>query len=145
MTSKAFFDTNVLIYSIDSASPAKKREARSIIGQHKAAGTAVVSTQVLQEFFVVTTHKLGVDPHRAKSFVMDHSELETVTISPAIVLEAIDLAILIQLSLWDALILAAASTAKCSVLYSEDMQDGFSLRGVTVRNPFAGLDASSTT
>lgn len=135
--SKAFFDTNVLLYSVDPDSPTKQAVACQLLLEHQADGTAVLSIQVLQELFNVAVGKFKVPPLAARSHVQDFMSLETVVPQPQIVLDAIDLVILHSLSIWDALILASAISAKCSVVYSEDMQDGFSVRGVTVRNPFA--------
>ncbi len=57
--------------------------------------------------------------------------------SPAVMLDAMELATSHQFSLWDAIMLAAAAQAGCRLLLSEDMQDRFTWRGVTIRNPFA--------
>jgi len=57
--------------------------------------------------------------------------------SPAVLFAATDLATEHQLSIWDAVILSAAAEAGCRLLLSEDLQDGFTWRGVTVTNPFA--------
>ena len=50
---------------------------------------------------------------------------------------ATDLAVAHQLGIWDAIVLSAAADAGCRLLLSEDLQDGFTWRGVTVANPFA--------
>lgn len=60
MSGKSFIDTNVLVYASDDDSPAKQHIARSIIAEH--SGRAVVSTQVLQEYFVAATQKLRIAP-----------------------------------------------------------------------------------
>jgi len=49
---KAFFDTNILVYLFDAGAPAKQRRAREILTQHTLAGETLLSTQVLQEFYV---------------------------------------------------------------------------------------------
>jgi predicted nucleic acid-binding protein len=57
--------------------------------------------------------------------------------APGVLVVAADLAATHQLDIWDAVILSAASAAGCSLLLSEDLQDGFIWGGVTVVNPFA--------
>jgi predicted nucleic acid-binding protein len=57
--------------------------------------------------------------------------------SGAVMLAASDLAVTHKLGIWDAVILSSAAEAGCRLLLSEDMQDGFTWRGVTVTNPFA--------
>ena len=59
MASRTFFDTNVLVYLFDADSPGKQARAREALGERLADGAVVVSTQVLQEFFVTVTRKLA--------------------------------------------------------------------------------------
>ena len=61
MSARTFFDTNVLVYADDKAAPAKQRRALELVAAHRRAGTGVLSLQVLQEYFVTVTRKLGVD------------------------------------------------------------------------------------
>ncbi len=58
MTARALVDTNVFVYLFDSSAPAKRRQAEALLEERWAAGTLVVSVQVLQELFVVLTRKL---------------------------------------------------------------------------------------
>src|SRR5690349_9750998 len=60
MSDLAFFDTNVLVYADDGAHPAKQDRAIALVVEHFREGTAVVSLQVLQEYFVAATQKLRV-------------------------------------------------------------------------------------
>ena len=62
--------------------------------------------------------------------------MPVVQITPALIEQAIDISIEAQLSFWDSLILSAAVSAGCTVLYSEDLNNGQIIHGVTVRNPF---------
>ena len=64
---KAFFDTNILVYLFDTGAPAKQRRAREVLTQHTLAGETLLSTQVLQEFYVAVTRKLAspLDPDAA--------------------------------------------------------------------------------
>ena len=61
MPARSFFDTNVLIYADDKADARKQKTAIALVAEHRRAGTGVVSMQVLQEYFVTVTRKLGLD------------------------------------------------------------------------------------
>jgi predicted nucleic acid-binding protein len=91
---------------------------------------------VLQEFFVVATKKLGVDPLDAKGILESFENFEVVQITPHLIRSAIDTSVLNRLSFWDALIVAAAESAACELLVTEDLSDGQVIRGVRVTNPF---------
>lgn len=138
LMARYFFDTNVLVYAVDAANPEKRYKALDLIDQHARAGDVVISTQVLQEFYVAATRRLGIEPFTARQHVRDFQLFDLVQITKELVEKGIDQSILTQLSFWDGLILAAAQTARCAVLYSEDMNDGQSMGGVTVLNPFKG-------
>ena len=133
---RVFFDTNVLVYAVDEAFPAKRSAALELIDAHARAGDGAISTQVLQEFYVAATRRLGIEPQAAKQLVSDFQVFDVVQITTELVEEGIDQSILAQLSLWDGLIVVAARTARCETLYSEDLNDGQSMGGVTVVNPF---------
>jgi predicted nucleic acid-binding protein len=132
-----FLDANVLVYAQDAAAPEKQATSREIISKLAASADGVISTQVMQEFYVAATRKLGVPPLAAKGVLKTFSVFETVQVSPAIIQDAVDCSILNQLSFWDSLILAAAASAGCSTVLSEDMNPGQVVLGVKVQNPFA--------
>jgi predicted nucleic acid-binding protein len=136
MSARSFFDTNVLVYADDKASPAKRRRALDLVTEHRRAGTGVVSLQVLQEYFVTVTQKLRVDPRIARRKVELLAEFDVAAPEVADILAAIDLHRLHQFSFWDALILRSAKQAGCSVLLSEDLQEAREIDGVQVVNPF---------
>ena len=96
----------------------------------------VISTQVLQEFYVAATKKLKADPVIVKDIMRSFENFEIVTITPTIINDAIDCSILNVLSFWDALIVSAAGYAKCAKLWSEDLNTGQVIRGVKIENPF---------
>ncbi len=73
---------------------------------------------------------------RSKGVLKTLMVFEVVQVSPNLIQEAVDCSILNELSFWDALILAAASAAGCSILYSEDLNAGQTILGVRVQNPF---------
>ena len=135
--SKIFLDTNVLVYTLDQHDPVKQQACRAILRQLQGRDRAVISTQVMQEFFVVATRKLGIDPLQAKSILKSLENLEVVTVSPTLIYEAIDCSLLNQISFWDALVVVSAESARCALILSEDLNDGQVIKGVEVRNPFS--------
>jgi predicted nucleic acid-binding protein len=136
MPGRVFLDSNVLVKAQDTGSPKKQRVSRDLITRLSRDADGVISTQVLQEFYVATTRKLGVPPLAAKGILKTFALFETVQVSPALIQEAVDCSILNQLSFWDALILAAAASAGCGVVLSEDLNPGQVILGVKVQNPF---------
>jgi predicted nucleic acid-binding protein len=137
LAERVFVDTNVLLYADDLDAGLKRDRAQAIIHQLFIDGNGVVSTQVLQEFFVAATRKLGVAPEIARRKVELLGRLDVVTIKPFLILEAIDLHRLHALSLWDALIVEAAAASGCRRLLTEDLQSGSNIAGVQIENPFA--------
>ena len=133
---KVFFDTNVLVYAQDLDAPHKRERSRQLMAEVAAAGGGVISTQVLQEYYVTATRKLGVTPLAAKSVVQSFRMFEIVQLSPDLIEQAIDRSVLSQLSFWDALIVAASAASGCTTIYSEDLNVGQVIGGVKVVNPF---------
>ena len=137
MPGRVFLDANVLVYAQDAGAPDKQRKSREIIAQLAEAADGVISTQVMQEFYVAATRKIGVPPLAAKGVLKTFAVFETVPVSTALIQDAIDCSILNQVSFWDSLILAAAASAGCSTVLSEDLNPGQVILGVKVQNPFA--------
>jgi len=136
MAQRSFLDTNVLIYSVDRADPAKQETALGLIARHAKERTGVISTQVLQEFYSAATRKLGIAPLQARRHLRDFRVFDIVQVTPEVIEEGVDCSILNTISFWDGLVVASAATAKCAELLSEDLSDGQIIQGVTVRNPF---------
>jgi predicted nucleic acid-binding protein len=107
---RVFLDANIFFYAQDAGASEKQRKSREIIAQLAESGDGVVSTHVMQEFFVAATRKLGVAPLTAKGVLKTFTVFEIVQVSATLIHEAIDCSILNQLSFWDSLILAAASS-----------------------------------
>lgn len=136
MNDRVFLDTNVLVYADDLDAGEKNDIARALLRGLLTQGNAVLSTQVLQEFFVIATRKLGVDPEVARRKLELLSTLDVIRIEVDEILAAIDLHRLHSISFWDALVVRCAATAGCTRLLSEDMQDGRVIAGVRIENPF---------
>ena len=135
---KAFFDTNVLVYMFDADAPDKQKKARSLFKTHTEAGDILLSTQVLQEFYVTVTRKLA-RPHSAEQAagtMAALAELPGVSIDNQLVLAAVRRSQASKLSFWDSLIVESALHGGSDVLYSEDMQHGQKLGNLRIENPF---------
>ncbi len=137
MSGKVFLDSNILVYAQDAGSADKQRRSRDLIARLAGTGEGVISTQVMQEFFVSVTRKLGVPPLAAKAILKTFTVFEIVPAGPELIHEAIDCAVLNAISFWDALILAAAASAGCGILCTEDLNPGQIIMGVKIKNPFA--------
>lgn len=133
---RRFLDTNVLVYADDLDAGDKRERAQTLLAEILAAGDGVLSTQVLQEFYSISTRKLGVDPTIARRKVELLAEMDLVRIDLDLILAAIDLSRLHSFSFWDGLIVRAAATAGCGVLLTEDLQHGQIVDGVRIENPF---------
>ena len=133
---RSLFDTNLLVYADSSDEPAKQRRAIDLIKQHRAAGTAVLSTQVLQEFVNVALRKLRLPPALIRERLGFYAGFEMVPASSGLMAGALDLHVLHSFSFYGALILQAAIVSGCQQLLSEDMQHGATFGGVRIVNPF---------
>jgi len=136
MTERSFVDTNILVYAHDKSAGAKQIMAADLLDQGIQTGRLVLSTQVFQEFFASAVKKLGIDPAVARRTIELYGTLQVVTIDLPDILAAIDLQRLHHYSFWDALIIRAAQSARCSILYTEDLQHGQIIDGLKVVNPF---------
>ena len=137
MSGRSFFDTNVLVYTDDQDSPQKKERAVELYEASHRARQAVVSTQVLQEYFVTVTRKLGVAAETARRKAELFGRMHLVRPDLQDLLAAVDLHRLHGFSFWDALIVRAALVSACRRLYTEHLQHGRRIDGLEVVNPFA--------
>jgi predicted nucleic acid-binding protein len=134
MPARAFFDTNVLIYSVAENDP------RGDAAEALLANGGVVSVHVLNEFVAVARRKLGMSWTDVTEAL---DAIRTLCPSPvSITVETHDAALRIAQQygyhIYDALVAAAALEANCEMLYTEDMQDGQVIDDqLTIRNPFA--------
>jgi predicted nucleic acid-binding protein len=133
---KGFIDTNILVYQMDKRNPEKKNTCRGIVRDLVSRNDAVISTQVLQEFYVVCTTRLKLKPVFVKGLIHGFENMEVVTIGPDLIKEAIDTSVQSDISFWDSLIVVAAEAARCKYLYTEDLNDGQIIRNVRIQNPF---------
>lgn len=131
-------DTNVLAYAEGAGDDARCDMARALIAA-LPSGSAIVPAQTLGELFNVLSRKLRRSRESARSAVLEWADSFEVADSSWIAFQAaLDLSVDHELRIWDALILSVAAESQCRILLSEDLQPGFTWRGVTVVNPFTG-------
>ena len=136
MHTRSFIDTNVLVYAEASDVPAKQRMALDLLKQLFESTTGVLSTQVLQEYCNVAIKKLKLPLAHIRAQLDLYEQFEVVQVTPTIIRAGLDLHQTRSVSFYDAIVLASAQTAGCSVLLSEDMNAGKLVGGVRVENPF---------
>jgi predicted nucleic acid-binding protein len=135
---RCFFDTNVLVYVFDKRVPQKAAVAQRLLSECADRGDAVISIQVLQEFYVAVTRKLvpPLSPMEAEGVVREFGRLQLIEPDLNLVVEAIEVSHRYRLSFWDGLIIQSALRAGAEVLYTEDLQNGQAFEDLTIRNPF---------
>ncbi len=130
-------DTNVLAYAEGIGDQARFDAALALIGQLPEE-LVLLPAQTLGELYRVLTGKAGRDHSAAREAILGWADCFDVADSTWTALQsAMDLSTDHDLQIRDALILSVAAENRCRLLLSEDMQSGFTWRGVTVVNPFA--------
>jgi predicted nucleic acid-binding protein len=139
MKDRFFLDTNIFAYSFDSGASAKQKRARDLIVHGITTRKAVVSYQVVQEFFNLALRKFSRPMNVAEAEQYLHTVFQpllAVQSSHTLFSKALRLEDKHRLSWYDALIVAAAVESQCSILYSEDMHDGHRFGDLQIKNPF---------
>ncbi len=139
MSDRTFVDTNVLVYAHDVDAGARHAVASRLVAELWETRGAVISTQVLQEFYVNATRKIPSPLSRstAREIVRTYATWQIEPIVPPDILLASELEEQHQLSFRDALIVAAALKGGASRILTEDLSPGRSIAGVRIENPFA--------
>ena len=134
MPDRIFVDTNILVYFI-SDEKEKKLKAKELIF---SARNVYICSQVIGEFISVCTTKKLLELDKITSLVnnfmqaLNFSLVDSVTINKALEIKKIS-----NYSYWDCLIVAAALENNCSILYTEDLQDGETINNsLSIINPF---------
>lgn len=130
-------DTNILAY-IEGADDTARQAIATDIVDRLPEELRVVPVQALGELYNVLVRKVGWPRERARATVVAwRSAVTALPTTGAAMMAALDLATDHRLPIWDSVMLAVAAENDCQLLLSEDFQDGFTWRGVTVANPFA--------
>lgn len=139
MKDKVFVDSNVLIYAHDLDARDKHIRAVEVVRGLWENRNGILSTQVLQEFYVNVTRKIPepLPRSKAREVARNYSLWQTETIHPVDVFRASEIEETNQISFWDALIVVTATKGGASTLLSEDLSAGQIIAGVAIENPFA--------
>lgn len=135
---RTFVDTNILVYAHDSSAGRKHKEAARIILDLWETGLGIISTQVLQEFFVIVTGKIPrpLHPDKAEELVIHLLKWSVMANNGQSILSAIDIQRRFKYPFWNSLIIEAAMTGKANVLLSENFQSGQMIQSMRIVNPF---------
>ncbi len=133
---RCFIDSNIFLYAIDDAEREKQLKAQKLLLDLRMRGECFVFTQVVQEFVNIATKKLGFQKSDVLNLSQIFSRFCIHDNSFENILDAQRISIKTQFSFWDSLIISAAKSTKCSILYSEDLNDGQIVDSVKIVNPF---------
>ena len=138
MKDKIFVDTNILIYAHDMDAGVKHDVANSIIEKIWEEKTGIISTQVIQEFYVNITRKIPnpITPVLARGIILNYFSWHLEAIDPHTILFASEIEERHVLSFWDSLIVATASQANAGKILTEDLNHGQVIEGTLIENPF---------
>lgn len=138
MNDKYFFDTNILVYANDSSEKEKQNIARDLIKDSLHKQNGVISVQVLSEFWVTVTQKIKtpLSIEIAEKEIELFQLMEIIGLDYHLFKEAIRFQRLIQISYWDALILAASHSSGCKKIYTEVLNHGQTISNMELCNPF---------
>ena len=135
--SSYFVDTNIWLYAfISSQDSEKSKKAQEFILTHQ--GNLVVSTQVINEVCVNLIRKANMSEESVREVIKSfYRRYDVIILKKSMLIKASELRQRYAISYWDSLIVASALAASATVLYSEDMQDGFVVDGrLTIKSPF---------
>lgn len=139
MSVEAFIDTNIFVYHLDGSDTRKQAIADRLIRDALATGKACISYQVVQECLntVLRKAQVGLNTEQARLY-MEAVLLPLMQGAATAVLyhRALDVQLRYRFSFYDSLIVAAALTAGCTRLLSEDLQDGQRIESLVIENPF---------
>lgn len=130
-------DTNILAYA-EGINGAEKKAAGLELIKRLPASAAALPVQTLGELFQLLVRKTSRTAAQARAAILGWRDaFPIIDTSESIIVAAADLAAAHRLGFWDAVVLSSAAEGGCRLLLSEDLQEGFTWRGVTVTNPFA--------
>ena len=139
MSVERFLDTNVFVYQLDGSDARKAEITRDLIQQGVDGGNACISFQVVQECLNTAIRKahLQLAAHDMRRY-LEAVLAPLLKVQPSLRLyrASLDIQSRYRFAYYDALIVAAALDAGCTALYSEDLQHGQRIEGLTIVNPF---------
>lgn len=138
MSDNIFLDTNILVYAHDLDAGNKHDVASKIIYQLWESKNGVLSTQVLQEFYVTLTKKMPRPLNRVatRKILKEYFSWQVVINDPQIIFQASEIEEDYKISFWDALIVSAAYSKNVATIVTEDLNHGQYIEGIFIQNPF---------
>ena len=138
MNGKIFLDTNILLYAHDIDAGKKHSIAKNVVKELWENRTGVLSTQVLQEFYINVTKKIlnPISPLEAREVIRSYACWEIKENTTISIIRASEIEEKYHISFWDALIIVAAYTAKVDKILTEDLNAGQIIEGIIIENPF---------
>jgi predicted nucleic acid-binding protein len=128
-------DTNILAY-VEGIDDVERQVLSRAVVRGLPGKAVVIPMQALGELFNVLVRRGWSAAHARGAIFAWHDGYRTSPTTETAMIEAIDLAVDHRFRIWDSVMMSVAAEAGCRLLLSEDMQDGFTWRGVTVVNPF---------
>jgi len=134
MPDKVFIDTNILIYAYSTTELNKRNITFTILESY----SIVISVQVINEFIWIMNRKFNINYDKLEVLVDRFWEkFEVSLINKFSIEKALKIAQDYKYSYWDSLIIASALENECSILFTEDMQDGQVIEGrLRIKNPY---------
>ena len=141
MPAENFVDSNIFVYMLDRSDPAKRQRARELVYGLLGHRSGCISYQMVQESLNALIRRLGEPPDAVTAFLEEVLlplwQINQINSSPELYRDGLRIQVRYGSSFYDSLMVAVAVEAGCTTLYSEDMQDGQRIEGLTIRNPFA--------
>lgn len=132
-----FVDTNILVYAYDADAGSKKVKAARVIQDLWDSMNGMLSTQVVQEFYINATRKIlqPLPSAVARGVIENYLVWRVQLIVPATILRASEFQERHSLSFWDAMIVAATCEGNANVLLSDNLNHGRLIEGIRIENP----------
>jgi predicted nucleic acid-binding protein len=137
MSDRIFVDANILVYAHDLSAGDRHAKASAIIEGLWETETGVISTQVLQEFYVTLTRKIKnpLKPDEAREIIRNYIAWPVQSNDPETTIRASEIEEKNILSFWDAMIVAAALRLQAKKIITEDLNHGQIIEGILIENP----------
>jgi predicted nucleic acid-binding protein len=138
MNGRIFIDTNVLVYSHDQDAGSKREIPLTVMQELWEQEIGVISTQVLQEFYVTVTRKIPnpLSPATARGIIENYLFWHVELNDSDTILSASEIGERHMISFWDSLIIAAAKNARADRILTEDLNHGQMIESILIENPF---------
>jgi len=138
MNGKIFLDTNILVYAHDLDAGMKHKVAIKIVKDMWEDRNGVLSTQILQEFYINVTRKIGspISRFEAREIMRSYACWEIKETTSMSIIRASEIEEKYRISFWDALVVVAAYESKVDKILTEDLNSGQIIEGILIENPF---------